>query len=224
MWMGVLIRQRRHKRGHLGSRNFRTLLVSFSRYIVVGLHNGGLVVFNVNFNCWREKIRDGGDFKDHQPEPSLRRPILQEEEVAEGRKEMEPSSSPPNPHTNTEEDGSKATTAPIETAEQEEIKSSEMDIEKNRPILLSGSWNCLWSLEFGEALLLFPLLYFLSFTCLIFTWWCDSNFLPSFFLLSNILVLKVDCVIVSYMYVSKHSNLSKVIERYRLIFWSLMWT
>ncbi|VDL65174.1 unnamed protein product [Hymenolepis diminuta] len=138
IWVGVVIRERCHKRGPFGSRNFSTLLASFSRYIVVGLHNGGLVVFNVNFNCWREKIRDGGDLKDHQPEPSLRRPMLQEE-GGEGKKEMKPSSSHPSSHTNTEEDGSNATTAPTETVEEEEIKSSEMDTELNRPILLSGN-------------------------------------------------------------------------------------
>ncbi|VDO10392.1 unnamed protein product [Rodentolepis nana] len=103
------------------------------QYIVVGLHNGGLVVFNVNFNCWREKILTGGGFKEQKPKLSLQKPITPAvaEEVAEERKEMGPGSNSPTPPTNTEEGGSNDSTASVEAAEQAEIKSSEVDGDKS---------------------------------------------------------------------------------------------
>nr|CUU98193.1 hypothetical transcript [Hymenolepis microstoma] len=95
-------------------------------YIVFRLHNGGLVVFNANFNCWREKIPNRESIKDERPKLPLQKPISQA--VAKEREQMKPSSNSLNPLT--EKDGSNDTTAHVEVVEQAEIKSSKLDVNK----------------------------------------------------------------------------------------------
>ncbi|KAM7540694.1 hypothetical protein Aperf_G00000021466 [Anoplocephala perfoliata] len=100
------------------------------RHIVVGLLNGGLVVFNVNFNRWSEDIRDEGIMKDQQPGNPLRTPL---KEVAEEGKDTESHiSSHHSDHPNPPVDVSHVDTA---TTEQEESKLAVASAVKSAELL-----------------------------------------------------------------------------------------
>lgn len=92
---------------------------------MVGLLNGGIVVFNVNFNRWSENIRGEGVTKDHQPKNPPRTPL---KEVAEEERDTESRmsschSDPPNPPVDASQNA-------VATIEQEEPKLAVADAVK----------------------------------------------------------------------------------------------
>lgn len=121
---------------------------------MVGLNNGGLVIFNVNFNCWVEKIRDGGAPKGGRTDPASQKVPNSEGEKekeieskcsaenspskSEGIPEPEPTLRNPNLDEKAEakscditlvESSDTKITHPSEPLDQNELRNVDLDVE-----------------------------------------------------------------------------------------------